>query len=537
MGILPRHPRKRRAVIVIVMLVLLAMVIVNRVLAAEVEAADAGAHEGVHASALTTERAEFAPTRLDLALAFIRLEQVYRDDPALDQRLGPAAIREANRLFDRATGEFFRGDTSRVPAMLARATCVLLGETGAVAERRAALSQLRVAKRDGLEGLAAYWPPRLILPPDLDAAALEPITLSLHDVRDGRRLAEVGWFAEADEAHPNGAPARDETGVAEIPDHSFATLEIRARSAADDNAITTTLARFTLDAGPESLAENHAANADRIEALSDRTPSLSQHTLASLAYRNNLLLGGDWRPELTPIVLDVAQLREELAKDLRRAERGEDPFKNRVGEHVRAIHHHTGPTPARVYAPPGAANEDAPLPVIIAFHGAGVDEHLWFLGYGGGQLRHLAERHNFILIAPRAYTFMTDITRFDALLDAIGASYTIDPARIAIIGHSMGGVLCTAIAQARPDRVAAAVGIAGARWINASGPLAPIRFYVPEFDPIVPPESVRRTANRARQAGLPAELVEVPDQGHTLIVPAVLENAVEWLLEQRLCTE
>jgi hypothetical protein len=56
----------------------------------------------------------------------------------------------------------------------------------------------------------------------------------------------------------------------------------------------------------------------------------------------------------------------------------------------------------------------------------------------------------------------------------------------------------------------------------------------PELDGIVPARQIERIAVEARAAGGPIQFRLATNQTHTLSVPAILPESVEWLLEQRL---
>ncbi|MGP1346185.1 MAG: serine aminopeptidase domain-containing protein [Phycisphaerales bacterium] len=498
--------------------------------------------------AITIETADTAPTRLDLALAFLRLEAIYRDNPRITDTLEPPDIRLANRLFDRATAEYFRGDITQVPALLTRAASIILNDTPDRARLRQTLSAITIPPQPPTDP-AHPWPPRrLAAPPSTDLALIPPDAhLTLRDAGTSAPLHTHPIAPPAPPAPEHTNPAEPHTDPPRpIPTGSYI---ITIDAPAPDAALSIPIAHFEQPAPDRAAA--HAALAARIEALAQHHPeALDPHSLASLRYRAALLDNTDWRPELTHLVIDLDQLQRDLQTEIEFVEAltsaadpeappspaGFSPFRNRSGDHALAAHHHTGDLPLRFYAPPDPhpGNEPAaPRPLLIAFHGAGVDEHLWFQGYGGGRLRDLAQQHGFILVAPRAYTFMTDVTRLDALIDAVETWHDIDRSRIYILGHSMGGVLATAIAQARHSTIAAAVCIAGARWINTNAPIAPTRYYAPQLDPIVPPARVATPAAAAIDAGMPVQIIELPHQGHTLVVPAVLDDAVEWLLRQR----
>jgi acetyl esterase/lipase len=50
------------------------------------------------------------------------------------------------------------------------------------------------------------------------------------------------------------------------------------------------------------------------------------------------------------------------------------------------------------------------------------------------------------------------------------------------------------------------------------------------LDPLAPPARLEAAADRARGAGQAVDYRVLPDEGHTLVVTAVLRGVVAWLL-------
>jgi pimeloyl-ACP methyl ester carboxylesterase len=85
------------------------------------------------------------------------------------------------------------------------------------------------------------------------------------------------------------------------------------------------------------------------------------------------------------------------------------------------------------------------IPLVLALHGAGGNEHLFFEGYGLGIVLKEAEKRGWAVIAPRAEMGLVHI---GGALEAAQRLLSIDPGRIYLMGHSMGGAHSfSAIAQ------------------------------------------------------------------------------------------
>jgi polyhydroxybutyrate depolymerase len=59
-----------------------------------------------------------------------------------------------------------------------------------------------------------------------------------------------------------------------------------------------------------------------------------------------------------------------------------------------------------------------------------------------------------------------DVAYIEGLIDDLSASYSIDPERIYVVGHSNGGFMAHRLACDLSDRITAIVSIAGAQWFD-----------------------------------------------------------------------
>jgi len=169
-----------------------------------------------------------------------------------------------------------------------------------------------------------------------------------------------------------------------------------------------------------------------------------------------------------------------------------------------------------------------PRPVIVALHGAGGDERMFFTAYGAGRLREIADRVGAVVVTPNTTQLGLRAERFSELLDALEARTAIDRARVYVVGHSMGAGVTARLASLHPTLIRAVACIAG----PCGAPLVgdPPRLVVAgTLDPLAPPARLRPGT------GTDPRLVsyrEATDWGHTLLVGHVLDDVVTWLLEQ-----
>ncbi len=474
-------------------------------------------------------------TRRDLALAYMRFERAL----AVAAPKGEA-LADVSGAVDEATMAFFRGDKGAAIGLINHQTVKLMGEqaaaAGAVAERLrvrveppvwtyfttpAPVIVVRSIAPFGASSPAALpggWPKLAVL---LD----KPGT----DAPIGGEAASVQLSIPAPNAESNGElratldlsplvkdlrPGRYDvwlTGENGFRWNCGAWYVVTASRGE--------VRRLDLD-----LMDKYAAPADR--------PDLGA---AATTLRARMMLLSDRPSEEMSVgmVTDQVGLESDVLLEYSALQQGRNPYARRTGTYYRAYTSGGIQVPLWVHAPPGAA-KDEPMPLVIAMHGAGADEAMFMYGYGAGMIRDLADRKQFIVASPLAYAFATNPAVFDDLVASMERDYRIDPRRIYVVGHSLGAIAASGLAQARCDRIAAVAAIAGLRPFQTGKPGAPVVAFAAALDTLVPPERVHQAADAAKAAGISVEVRDVPDVGHTLVVPAVLPGAVDWLLSHTL---
>jgi poly(3-hydroxybutyrate) depolymerase len=173
-------------------------------------------------------------------------------------------------------------------------------------------------------------------------------------------------------------------------------------------------------------------------------------------------------------------------------EKGRNPYARREGDLWRSYRGTNGSTvPVRVIAPPGAASKS--MGVLIALHGAGGDENMFAMAYGQGVAARLARENNLLFVSPATTPFMSSAVQFDSLMAVLGRDYRIDPARVYLMGHSMGAGAAARLVQERPQAIAAVACLAGGSAVTAAG-APPMLFIGAALDPIIPAARVKAAA-------------------------------------------
>lgn len=129
-------------------------------------------------------------------------------------------------------------------------------------------------------------------------------------------------------------------------------------------------------------------------------------------------------------------------------------------------------TACRLFIPKGL-DPKKPVPVVVALHGAGGSENLFFEGYGDGHIVKLCEKRGWLLIAPRlGLGFTGSGVPVGGILDKLAERYPINPKAVFIVGHSMGAAATIDAVQKNPGRFTAAAALGGGGRIKKETAIA-----------------------------------------------------------------
>jgi len=189
------------------------------------------------------------------------------------------------------------------------------------------------------------------------------------------------------------------------------------------------------------------------ESHDDAEPVERMTVLNAREVLHNALKGD--RPETFYPLLRLLQLAEQIAAGW---EAGASGWRAAPGDYWMATLHRERKVAFRLYVPK-QFQPNRPIPLVVALHGAGGNEHLFFEGYGLGIVLKEAEKRGWAVIAPRAEMGLAHI---GGALEAAQKLLPIDPARVYLMGHSMGGAHSFAAIAQFPDRFRAVAIFAGA---------------------------------------------------------------------------
>lgn len=452
-----------------------------------------------------------AVSRRSLAREYLALERAAIDAQG---RASDEQNAEANRVFDRATRSFFRGDYPEAIRAIRRARAILQSQSpdARPGEELEFLPDRLYLSLDQHTPLTIAYR-RLYAPvPAIDPAPAE----GLITLRCGDRPLTATFTPASD--------GSTRTLRLDPPDLRPGDCRPVASIAAVGFTAELPVIRIT----PVSLSKRKAALLARLEAL-PAAPGLGLAMMTCRA-RVDLLTETPIDTVSATFMLDLARLADDADAELTALEAGRDPYAGRSGDLWCVFDLAGVATPMRLIVPDTLLN--GPKPLIIAVHGAGGDENLFAEGYGGGIIQRLANQHRVIVACPAAGLMAPNPGYLDAILKSVKTWHDIDPARVHLIGHSLGGGIVSAWAKARPTEIAGVVSIAGIGSFAGAERLPRVLAVAGELDPLVTSSRTREQAQIARRQGLDVEYRQIDHFGHTLVVGRVLPEAFNWLLNK-----
>ena len=179
------------------------------------------------------------------------------------------------------------------------------------------------------------------------------------------------------------------------------------------------------------LAPRLARLGEDLAALPEDGPALERATAeANLALLGRLAEGSREETDFP-----AARLLVETEQALAAAAEGRRYYgPDRAGETWLSLPLERSEWRARVLVPEDLDVEE-PVPLVVALHGAGGSENMFFDSYGDGMIADLCQERGWLLVAPRVGFLGAPVL---SLVEALAERYPVDRDRVLMVGHSMG---------------------------------------------------------------------------------------------------
>lgn len=179
----------------------------------------------------------------------------------------------------------------------------------------------------------------------------------------------------------------------------------------------------------------------------------------------------------------------------------------------------------------GAADERRPL--VVAVHGAGGSENMFFDAYGAGKIVRLCESRGWLLVAPRQGLLGGIGIRWDELVAGVGRLASVDTRRVYLVGHSLGAMQATRLADAAERKPSYVAALGGGGRVGRFEPLRDVPFFVGVGDQDFGRGGGKQLADLLRRGGVRnVQFREYADTEHLTIVQVALDDIFRQLDER-----
>jgi predicted peptidase len=144
----------------------------------------------------------------------------------------------------------------------------------------------------------------------------------------------------------------------------------------------------------------------------------------------------------------------------------------------------------------------------------------------------------FIVVSPQCHSgeIWSDVDALGAVLDEVARTHRVDPDRVYVTGHSMGGRGALYAAYKMPDRFAAVVSLAPVSPITAwGGKLAniPLWLFHGSNDQFTPLKEVEELVRGTEAAGGHPQLTVLPERDHYILDVYDRPDLYKWIAQQK----
>lgn len=186
-------------------------------------------------------------------------------------------------------------------------------------------------------------------------------------------------------------------------------------------------------------------------------------------------------------------------------------------------------TPCRLFVPE-KLDPKKPVTLVVAMHGAGGSENMFFESYGAGHIVKLCKERGWLLVSPRAGLGfgLTPAPPVGNIVDELAKRYPVDAKRVFILGHSMGSSMAFDAVQKYPGKFAAVACLGGGGKVRQPEVFAEL----PVFIGVGDQDFALKTAkglNTALETAKAKKVTykEYPDVEHLVIVREALGDVFD----------
>lgn len=165
-----------------------------------------------------------------------------------------------------------------------------------------------------------------------------------------------------------------------------------------------------------------------------------------------------------------------------------------------------------------------PRPLVIALHGAGGSENMFFDAYGAGKIVRLCEERGWLLLAPRVSPLAGAGLELPELIAAVDALCPVDRRQVFVLGHSMGAMQGLNLTARHPEVVRRLAILGGGQRVRQIDAFQQIPLFAGAGAEDFGRGGVQQVARQFRQAGLTLEERDYPQVEHLGIVQVALED-------------
>lgn len=179
--------------------------------------------------------------------------------------------------------------------------------------------------------------------------------------------------------------------------------------------------------------------------------------------------------------------------------------------------------PVRGVADWGSTDAESARPLVVALHGAGGSENMFFDAYGAGKIVRLCEERGWLLLTPGSSP-MGGALELPELVSALRVHHPVDEQRVAVVGHSMGAMQGLQLASRNPGALCSLAILGGGRPVRSPQGLREVDLFAAAGAEDFGRGGVRQVIAQWRGAGLPVEERDYPEVEHLGVVQVALDE-------------